>query len=87
MLQQASRELGIYLAGSIMVGDQITDLEAGWRAGCRTILVGKDRNPEFWDRLESSRQPDQVVNGLDEAVNWILKDPSFVCSKKANQKP
>jgi len=40
MLLQASEELGISLARSYMVGDKSTDIEAGKRAGCQTILFG-----------------------------------------------
>ena len=39
MLLEAARRHGIDLAGSWMVGDRETDVEAGQRAGCRTILV------------------------------------------------
>jgi D-glycero-D-manno-heptose 1,7-bisphosphate phosphatase len=38
MLLQASRELGLELASSWMVGDRATDIEAGRAAGCRTVL-------------------------------------------------
>ena len=39
MLLQAAREHGIDLRRSFMVGDKLADVEAGWRAGCRPILV------------------------------------------------
>ncbi len=39
MLLQAARELDIDLARSWMIGDSATDVEAGQRAGCRTILI------------------------------------------------
>jgi D-glycero-D-manno-heptose 1,7-bisphosphate phosphatase len=39
MLLQAAREWGIDLARSFMVGDKRSDLEAGARAGCRSVLV------------------------------------------------
>jgi histidinol-phosphate phosphatase family protein len=38
MLLQAQRELGLCLAESFMVGDKASDVEAGKKAGCRTIL-------------------------------------------------
>lgn len=41
MLKQASKEFGISLADSFMIGDGLTDIEAGHRAGCRTIFVGR----------------------------------------------
>lgn len=40
MLHQAADELDIDLSQSWMVGDSQRDMEAGDRAGCRTILVG-----------------------------------------------
>jgi D-glycero-D-manno-heptose 1,7-bisphosphate phosphatase len=39
MLLQAAAELGLDLAASWMVGDRVSDLEAGAAAGARTILV------------------------------------------------
>jgi D-glycero-D-manno-heptose 1,7-bisphosphate phosphatase len=39
LLHRAATELGLDLAGSCMIGDKESDLEAGTRAGCRTILV------------------------------------------------
>jgi D-glycero-D-manno-heptose 1,7-bisphosphate phosphatase len=39
LLLRAAQELGLDLARSVMVGDKISDLEAGRAAGCRTILV------------------------------------------------
>ena len=39
MLLEAARDLGIDLARSWMVGDRTADLEAGRRAGARSILV------------------------------------------------
>jgi D-glycero-D-manno-heptose 1,7-bisphosphate phosphatase len=48
MLLRAAGELGIDLARSWFVGDILDDIEAGNRAGCRTILVdlGTERAPE-----------------------------------------
>ncbi|MBW3599044.1 MAG: D-glycero-beta-D-manno-heptose-7-phosphate kinase [Planctomycetes bacterium] len=39
MLFDAARELNLQLDASYMVGDKPTDIEAGRRAGCRTILL------------------------------------------------
>lgn len=40
LLIQAAREHGIDLKGSYFVGDSMIDVEAGRRAGCRTVLLG-----------------------------------------------
>jgi D-glycero-D-manno-heptose 1,7-bisphosphate phosphatase len=39
MLLRAAREHGLHLGQSIVVGDKLSDLEAGQRAGCRSLLV------------------------------------------------
>jgi D-glycero-D-manno-heptose 1,7-bisphosphate phosphatase len=39
LLHRATATLGIRLAGSCMIGDRLSDLEAGARAGCRPLLV------------------------------------------------
>lgn len=39
LLLQAAEELDIDLSQSWMIGDRVSDLEAGSAAGCRTILV------------------------------------------------
>jgi D-glycero-D-manno-heptose 1,7-bisphosphate phosphatase len=67
MLIDASREHGIDLAHSVMVGDRWRDVEAGRRAGCKTVFVDSgysERPPEA---------PDFTVRGLGEAVPWILE--------------
>jgi D-glycero-D-manno-heptose 1,7-bisphosphate phosphatase len=54
------------LRSSYMVGDRWRDVEAGRRAGCKTVWI---------DLSYRERQPDQYdarVGTLDEAVNWIL---------------
>ncbi len=42
MLLKAARQLDLDLSRSWMVGDQETDVEAGRRAGCQTILVSAE---------------------------------------------
>lgn len=41
MLKKAEKEFGISLAKSFLIGDGLTDIEAGNRAGCRTIFIGR----------------------------------------------
>ncbi len=41
MLRQAAQELNIDLSQSWMIGDSACDVEAGTRAGCRTILIDR----------------------------------------------
>lgn len=39
LLDQATREFGIDVSGSFMVGDRRKDMDAGKKAGCRTVYV------------------------------------------------
>jgi D-glycero-D-manno-heptose 1,7-bisphosphate phosphatase len=65
LLLDLAQRHAIDLARSITVGDRWRDIEAGERAGTRTV---------FLDRGYNERQPvapDLVVHELDEALDWI----------------
>src|SRR5262249_17961086 len=47
LLRRAADELGIDLAQSWMVGDILDDIEAGRRAGCRTVLIDNGNETEW----------------------------------------
>jgi len=66
LLLRAAGDLGIDLAQSVMVGDRWRDVEAGKRAGCRTVFI---------DAGYSERPPvgqDLSVSSLAEAADWII---------------
>lgn len=65
MLLEAARDWEIDLASSYMVGDRISDVEAGKAAGCHTILIGDGYQEK------SSVLPDQQFTSLWEAGQWI----------------
>ncbi len=69
MLLRAAAEHGIDLASSWMVGDILNDVEAGRRAGCRTVLVDVGNETE-WLR-SPLRTPDLVASSLAEAAAMI----------------
>lgn len=71
LLTRAARELGLDLARSWMVGDILGDVEAGRRAGCRTVLLHPDGDPREWSR-EPERAPTIVAADLGEAARRIL---------------
>ena len=77
LLLQAASELGIDLHSSYMVGDRITDIIAGQRAGCTTILVksGRHLEPpiESSDPIDLSCQPNYECSNLRQAAEWILR--------------
>jgi D-glycero-D-manno-heptose 1,7-bisphosphate phosphatase len=67
LLLKAAERDGIDLTESFLVGDRWSDIEAGHRAGCRTVLIGNG----YGDCFVS--QPDAKVRSLRAAVDWILK--------------
>lgn len=69
LLLRAAREHGVDLDGSWMVGDILDDIEAGRRAGCRTVLVDNGNETE-WD-LREPRRPHRRVTGLEQAASVI----------------
>lgn len=73
MLLQAARELGIDLTRSWMIGDRVSDLEAGSAAGCRTVLVrtgyGSLVNPEEIDR--AALKLELIAVNLSDAVEKL----------------
>jgi len=71
MLLRASRELGLDLPSSFMIGDKSSDILAGERAGCHTILVLTGPDSGSWQRWSDCR-PDFIARDLGEAVRWIL---------------
>jgi D-glycero-D-manno-heptose 1,7-bisphosphate phosphatase len=66
MLIAAAQRRGIELAASFMVGDRWRDVEAGIRAGCRTLLIDRDYD-------ERSVRADVSVADLNQAAVWILE--------------
>jgi D-glycero-D-manno-heptose 1,7-bisphosphate phosphatase len=70
MLLRAAAELDFDLAASWMIGDRITDLEAGAAVGCRTVLVrtghGVLVNPVELDR--DALRLELIASDLADAV-------------------
>jgi len=54
LLHQAARKLHLDLSASIMIGDALTDVQAGHAAGTQTVLVRTGRGAEQAPRLESA---------------------------------
>jgi histidinol-phosphate phosphatase family protein len=70
MLLGAARALGLDLGRSWMVGDILDDVEAGRRAGCRTVLLDVGSETEW--RRGPLRTPDIVCVTLLETAEAVL---------------
>lgn len=69
LLLRAAEIHGIDLARSWLIGDILDDVEAGMRAGCKTILVDNGNETEWHD--SPLRRPHYIVRGLGEAADRI----------------
>lgn len=76
LLRRASAALGLDPSRSFLIGDRITDIVAGARAGCRTVLVQTGRHTdapiETAEPLDTGVQPDLVCRDFRAAADWIL---------------
>ena len=70
LLLRAAQELNIDLAGSFMLGDSPTDIEAGLAAGCRTILVDGRRSC-FRPGEAARMRPHWTAQNLPAAVEIV----------------
>ncbi len=71
MLLKAAEEMDIDLGQSWCVGNSISDIEAGLRAGCKTILIDL---PSHQQQLEPGQpRPDYKAVNIKEVVNIIKK--------------
>lgn len=73
LLRRAAQEHGIDLNASWLIGDILDDVEAGRRAGCRTVLLDNGHETEW--RRGPGRRPHYVAQGLPEAAACILSAP------------
>jgi D-glycero-D-manno-heptose 1,7-bisphosphate phosphatase len=69
LLLAAASTYELDLGSSFMVGDRWRDVEAGRRAGCKTVWLDMG-----YLEQEPALQPDLRVSSLAEASEWILKE-------------
>jgi histidinol-phosphate phosphatase family protein len=67
LLTRAAEDLRVDLARSFMVGDKLSDIAAGQRAGCRTVLLRTRALAQ-----EGAAVPDKVAADWSEVVHYVL---------------
>lgn len=70
MLLEAAENLQIDLTQSWMIGDILNDVEAGNRAGCRTVLIDNGNETEWLSG--PNREPDYTAADFAGAAQFIL---------------
>jgi D-glycero-D-manno-heptose 1,7-bisphosphate phosphatase len=72
LLFQAAFELGLDLSRSFMLGDKLSDLQAGRAAGCQASLVRTGWWRQTYQEMASQAyEPDYIASTLLEAAEWI----------------
>lgn len=69
LILEAAAKHGLDLEKSYLIGDRWRDIDAGWSAGCKTVLIDygyQERSPVH--------APDKSVANLTQAVDWIVWD-------------
>jgi D-glycero-D-manno-heptose 1,7-bisphosphate phosphatase len=72
LLRRAAADLGIALEASYMIGDGVTDVQAGNRAGCRTIWIGTHKCDVCGLMRADDATPHVMTPTLDGAVDHVL---------------
>ncbi len=72
MLFLAAQDLGIDLSRSYMIGDAEMDIEAGRRAGCRTLLIRREPYNPGTPSWGEGNEPDAIASDLLEAAQAIV---------------
>jgi len=67
LLLDAAKTWNIDLGASYVVGDRWRDVEAGQRAGCRSLFI------DYGYRERQPNGPFLRVRSLSEAANWIVR--------------
>jgi D-glycero-D-manno-heptose 1,7-bisphosphate phosphatase len=70
LLKKAAQDLNINLKKSWMIGDILDDIEAGKRAGCKSVLIDNGNETEWI--LTDWRKPDHQVATLNQAAEIIV---------------
>ena len=82
MLLRAAADHDIDLQASWMVGDILNDVEAGRRAGCRTILIDNGNETEW--QMSPPRRPEFVVADMEAAAHIIIACASESAAHQAS---
>jgi D-glycero-D-manno-heptose 1,7-bisphosphate phosphatase len=69
MFFKAAEDHDVDLESSWMIGDILDDIQAGRRAGCKTILINQGSETE-WE-ITPERVPDFIAPNLAEAA-WVI---------------
>lgn len=86
LIYKAAKDMQINLQESWFIGDILNDIEAGKKAGCKTVLIDSGNETEW--RVTQQRTPDFIASDVLEAASLILNENETVpyMSERSNYK-
>ena len=73
LIRQGLREFSLKPRECFLVGDTITDMEAGRGAGLKTVLVLTGRGRRARGEVQRRKTADKIVRDIGGATVWILE--------------
>jgi len=73
LLIQASHDFHLNLHRCWVIGDYLDDIEAGHKAGCRTVLINAGNETQW--HVTRERTPDFLAKDLSEVGHIVLHHP------------
>lgn len=73
LLYQAARFDKLDLKHSYIIGDKLSDIEAGRMVGTKTILVLTGYGLEESKKINPDQKPDFIAANIDIAADWIIQ--------------
>jgi D-glycero-D-manno-heptose 1,7-bisphosphate phosphatase len=75
LLHQAARTLAINVPKSVLIGDALSDLQAGKQAGVGEVMLVTTGRGEIQSKLPEAKQigPFKVFKDLSQAINQIIQ--------------
>jgi D-glycero-D-manno-heptose 1,7-bisphosphate phosphatase len=72
LILKAAQEMDIDLQQSWLIGDNLSDIQAGKSGGCKTILLGKMKCEICHLMDEKNARPDKICDNLLEAIRVVM---------------
>lgn len=76
MILRAAKDHNLDLTRSFMIGDSLSDLQAGWNAGCQSALVRTGYGEDVLARIneQTRKQISHIGNDLLDVTHWITEE-------------
>lgn len=84
LILRAAKDFNIDLSRSWMIGNTLNDVEAGKKAGCKTLLINNGTEKEWL--INDQRLPDFEVGNFKEAVHFIVNGPQVQFIRNEEQR-